>query len=245
MALPSALTARVATLLGYALVVLGGEKLNELHWAIDPVFRLGLARPLVSLVGWGEVVVGALLLHGPSREWGTRLFLAWMAGAVVTHIAAGDPVGAVVAAGVLVLAIAIALPAELDELPWRDRLPAPLLGWPADGRAAVIFLASRIGAALLFRWAVGGVLFWLALPVLGWCHLKREASVDGASPRLHPVLLYLVFFGLGIEGLWTWVQAAWEGRVDGVALSWAAAGIIGLVVGIRSMRSGSAPVPGA
>ena len=242
---PSAVSAGVTTTLGYLLVVVGGEKLNGLHWWLDPVFRLGMSDSVVHLVGWGEVLVGVLLVHRPFRGWGTRLFVAWMAGALTTHIAAGDVPGAVVAASVLALGIVISLQPGPEDMPWYDRVPAPLLRVPAGAGPTTAYLALRIGAAFLFRWAVGGVVFWLALPVLGVCHLKRATSVDRASPRLHPVLLYLLFFGLGIEGLWAFARAAVEGRVDGVALSWAAAGIVGLFVGLRSMRIRSAPLPGA
>jgi uncharacterized membrane protein YphA (DoxX/SURF4 family) len=87
---PSEVLSALATILGYAFVILGGAKLNQVGWAVDGMLALGIGPKGVALVGWGEIIIGAILAHGPLQKLGARILLGWIVVALFVHLKAGD-----------------------------------------------------------------------------------------------------------------------------------------------------------
>jgi hypothetical protein len=227
----------VATTLGYSLVALGGAKLNGLGWAVEPLARLQISGAGIPFIGWAEIALGCLLVHPPLQRVGTTLLALWMAAAVVTHLVAGDIAGVPVAAVLLLIAAGLAFAARRDSLDRAALLPIPLRHVPADGFEGVFFMANRVGLTFLFRWAIGGLLFWLCLPILGLWHARRCAG-DVVRPRLHYVLLYLLVFGFGAGGIWNFTGHVFMSDMVAASTGWPAGSPFQVELGFFSLGSG-------
>jgi hypothetical protein len=208
----------VATL-GYFLVVAGGAKLNGVEQVLEPLARLDLPDYSVPFIAWGEIVIGAMIARGPSRALGLLALVGWMLGALVVHLHVGDLSGAIPAALLLLIGMAFFFAGRKDKVS-GTLVPTPLQYQPEGLYDALSFLLHVVSLAFLFRWTVGGLLFWATLPVLGIVHYAREHDL-GAS-RLHCVLLYLLFYGYGIGGIWNFVGHFFMSDMVAASTGWSA-----------------------
>lgn len=183
---------------------LGGYTLNQPE-PIQPVYpMLGIPAWAIPWIGWAEILIGGMLAYGPAQKLGSWGLTIWMLGALTASLRAGDWA----AAG---LSLALLLLGAAAVWSWRRRpvdkwalVPAPLRRVPTKGVAVIVFLFQMTGLVFLVRWAIGGTLFWLCLPVLAWGHANREATRSDLR-FLHLLLLYLLVLGLGVGGLWNFV----------------------------------------
>lgn len=191
-------------LLGILLVFTGGAKVRTAERFVERFGTWGLDPELIPWTGAVEIVLGlGLLFHG-TRTLAAGPVALWMAGAVTVHLAAGELILAGLPLMVAGLAGIIAVTGfrggrHLDIVP-----PAPLLDPPVRPLARVRFLFALMGVSFLIRWAVGGMLFWASLPVLGLMHSHAEGA-GSARQRVEGVLLYLLVLGAGVAGLWGFV----------------------------------------
>lgn len=209
----------LATLSGFGLVFLGGAKLNGVEPALEALAGVGVSGRWIAVVGWSEIVIGIMLAHRPLRRLGGALLAGWMSGALAFHLRVGDLAGASVPMSLLGLALAVSVVARNDDLLPGDWVPIPLARAPEGAGPRVRFLANRIGLAFMFRWAVGGGLFWASLPVLGAVQAGR-GSLRRPLDLLHGVLLYLLFFGFGVGGLWNFTGHFFMSDIVAASTGW-------------------------
>ncbi len=191
-------------LLGLAFLALGGAKLNAPAGFVETFAAWGLHPGLVWWTGAMEVLLGlGVFFHG-TRTVAAGVLAGWMAGAAGVHLWAGDPALAALPAAVAVAAAGVAVSGSRAGWHRALPLPAPLRHPPRGGMPAAAFLLRLVGVSFLIRWAVGGTLFWAALPLLGLMH----ARADGARTtreRVGIVLLYLLVLGMGVAGVYGFV----------------------------------------
>lgn len=209
----------VAVTLGFGLVFLGGSKLNGVPEAMAPLETIGIPARFWPLVGWGELVLALLLTHPPLHRIAGAAMAAWMLSAAVLHAASLDLAGASLPVGLATLGVLLfrVAPALRPSTAW----PAPLRVLPATGMARSIFVARHVAVAFLVRWAVGGVMFWAALPLLAVSHALRMGTSDGKE-RLELVLLYLLFYGYGVGGAWNFAGHFFAADMVAQSVGWAA-----------------------
>lgn len=209
-----------ASLLGLAFVFAGGVKIRDPAAAAELFRNWGLDTSVIVPAGWVEAVLGLLLFHGPTRRAGAAAMAGWMLLFGILQGRAGQAGAAAASAGVFLLSLATVTLHRVPPQPAARRIPAPLRDPPATVRAGVGRLAALVGVSFLIRFAVGGVLFWCALPVLGWAHARRSDGAEASLP--HAVLLYLLVLGLGVSGLWSFVGHAFLADTVAGSVGWAA-----------------------
>lgn len=191
-------------ILGLAFLALGGAKLNAPAGFVEAFAAWGLHPGLVWWTGAMEVLLGlGIFFHG-TRTAAAGVLVAWMAGATGVHLWAGDPARAALPATVAVLGVAAAVSGFRAGWHRALPLPAPLRHPPRGGMPAAAFLFRMIGVSFLIRWAVGGMLFWAALPLVGLMHARAEGART-TRERVGAVLLYLLVLGMGVAGVWSFV----------------------------------------
>jgi hypothetical protein len=117
--------------------------------------------------------------------------------------------------GLLLIAELPLSPARLEG--WR----APLKRLPTRAVWVLPFLFRVVGVSFMIRWAVGGVAFWAALPILGLLHAASVGETS-ARGRLEHVLLYLLFFGYGAGGLWNFSGHFFAADMVAASVGWPA-----------------------
>lgn len=195
-------TSTAASALGIVLIILGGANLHGIHALVEPMHGVGPTNEPTTFVGLILIILGGMLAHRPLNKVGSRLLAVWMTGAATFQWWAGNPMGAAIP---FILAIVATLLAwQTRGAAWipRDGIPAPLSSVPqASFRRVTGRLLNLIGMAFMVRWAIGGLLFWLSLPLMGLAQARMGNDRRGEA-ALHSVLLYLLFFGFGVGGLW-------------------------------------------
>ncbi len=208
--------------LGHFLVILGGAKLNGIASALGPVTALGVPTSFVPVIAWGELLIGVMLIHAPLRKYGGSLLAAWMIGALTMHLRQEDFAGAALPMVLLTFGVALVISRRRDTPSWTDIVPAPLMATPPQGwLSSLIRLTGWIGPAFMFRWAIGGLLFWASLPFLGIAHARRRGA-GSSTDALHFVLLYLLFFGFGFGGLWNFTGHFFMSDMVAASTGWPA-----------------------
>lgn len=217
---PNRALSRFASVLGFMLVAFGGMKLNQPEQVQEVLTGLGVPDWGISWIGWAEVVIGAVLAHGPTRTIGAWALSLWMSGALTVHLMAGDFPGASVPLVLLLVGVAVAMDRRGQPVDWDRIIPTPLHGVPREGLRSLLHLLRLVSLVFLFRWTIGGVAFWLCLPVLGWAHARRE-SVTGGARLYHYLLLYLLVLGLGAGGFWNFVGHFLMSDMVAESIGWA------------------------
>lgn len=165
-------------------------------------------RTIAVTAGFGLVFLGGAVLHGMSA------FTGYLAAWGIPHVI--HPVIAWVAilAGLLLMHVSVH---GLN----AGALPAPLQWLPQSSAGRTAFTVRQLGAAFLIRWAVGGVLFWCALPLLALAHARNVAASDRIQ-RIGYLLLYLLFYGYGVGGIWNFVGHFFAADLVAASVGWAA-----------------------
>jgi hypothetical protein len=165
-------------------------------------------RVIGATAGFGLVFLGGAILHGlapithlldvPQLPHSVYPVIGWagiLAGLLMTHASShGLATGS---------------------------LPAPLQRLPRSGAGKVAFLVRQLGVAFLIRWAVGGVLFWCALPLLGASH-ARNVAASSRRQYMGCLLLYLLFYGYGVGGVWNFVGHIFAADMVAASVGWPA-----------------------
>ncbi|MCZ6870855.1 MAG: DoxX family protein [Gammaproteobacteria bacterium] len=188
--------------LGFGLVLLGGAKLNGIEATTAPLNALGVPPSLIPFIAWGEITIGLLLTQVRLHRLAGFALAGWMLAALGAHVLAGDWLGATLPLALLALGVVLSL--RTPDVNWSRAWPAPLDPLPRDRRRQLFFVVRHVGVAFLFRWAVGGLLFWSALPLLALSHARR-LSMASHRERLEHVVMYLLFYGYGVGGIWNFV----------------------------------------
>lgn len=165
-------------------------------------------RAMGVITGFGMVFVGGAVLHGMSPV--TR----YLDASDIPHTIYPFIGWVVVLAGLLVAHISVH---GLD----ARALPAPLQWLPGSGAGKAAFIARQLGIAFLIRWAVGGVLFWCALPLLAISH-ARNVAASGSRQQTGYLLLYLLFYGYGVGGIWNFVGHFFAADMVAASVGWPA-----------------------
>jgi hypothetical protein len=161
------------SLLGIGLVVFGGMALNQPE-QVRPVFEnLHISARAVYWIGWAEVLFGAMLAHSQTQKLGGLALTFWMMGAGAVHVRAGDLQGAGVPLALLLIGSGTLWLWRGTDWVQQKFVPTPFRRGPT-GPTVFLFLFQVIGLSFLFRWAIGGILFWLSLPVLAWSQARNE-----------------------------------------------------------------------
>jgi hypothetical protein len=71
--------------------------------------------------------------------------------------------------------------------------------------AGLRFAVRLVGVAFLLRWAVGGLAFSAALPLLALGHARLDGALRDRASVVRLLLLYLLVLGMGVGGLWGFV----------------------------------------
>ncbi|MDX1642812.1 MAG: DoxX family protein [Thermoanaerobaculia bacterium] len=207
-------------LLGLAFVFAGGAKLNDPAVVAGLFAAWGLGEWAIAPAAWVEVLLGLMLFHRPTRRAGAVGLVAWMLLFGLLQLRSGQAHAAAGSLAVLLLSlVALALTRDLPR-PRRlvDLLPMPLRSPPRRPVSAAIRLVEIVGLSFLIRWAIGGVLFWSVLPVLGWAHADRS---DGRErDPIEATLLYLLVLGLGVSGIWGFVGHRLMSDSVAAAIGW-------------------------
>lgn len=211
----------VGPLLGLSFIFLAGAKLNMPNIFAANFESWGLDPGLIRLTGVVEFLVGlGIFFHG-TRTVSAAVLVAWMAGAAVVHLRAGDPALAALPLTVALVASGVAVSGFRAGLHRVLRMPAPLRNPPAGVMRAIGFLVPLVGVSFLLRWTAGGMLFWGSLPVLALMH-AHTVSASGKRERVEMILLYMLVLGLGTAGLWMFVGHYWMSDQVAGSIGWAA-----------------------
>jgi len=221
----------LAVLLGIGFIVGGGAKLNDPAQAVDLFAAWGIhGRWSIVVAGWVEVLLGLAVLNRPTRSLGALGLSAWMLlwgtiQLVASSWAAAASAGVLMVMGSYLVAAHVTL--RRQGHPWSAGLLWPSGRWvesPLDQRpgpnvALVHSLMRVVGLAFLIRWAVGGVTYWLALPLLSGLSARSDAV--GPQQRLERTLLHLLVLGLGVSGLWSFVGHTFMSETVSQSVGWA------------------------
>lgn len=170
---------------------------------------------LLTAFGYGLVALGGAVLNDPSLAWlavlgttGTGPAPAWVGwfavavGLLLTRVRFRPTVGGIPIAGGSI------------------SLPAPLATLPEGAVPALVFVVRTVALAFMLRWAVGGILFWAALPFLALSDCRVSGTTDRAR-LLEALLLYLLFFGYGAGGVWNFVGHFFMADTVAASVGWA------------------------
>ena len=75
--------------------------------------------------------------------------------------------------------------------------------------------------SFLIRWAIGGNVFWLALPVLAMGHAWTEGATRDTRRVVDLVLLYLLVLGVGVGSLYGFVGHYFMSDSVAASVGWA------------------------
>ncbi len=215
------LSAALVPPLGLAFVALGGTKLHAQEWIARRFADWGLAPAFLGTAGAIEVALGLLLFFGPARRFGAAGLVVWMAGAIWTHARTGVPGEAVVPA-VLLVCFGVVATREFRQHGWSvPRPPVPLRAPPTRPLAGLLFVVQLVGVSFLIRWAVGGSVFWAALPVLAVGHAWTEAATRDARRLVDLVLLHLLVLGVGVGSVYGFVGHYFMSDAVAASVGWA------------------------
>ena len=190
--------------LGLLFVATGGAKLHGDPNMAARFAEWGYAPWFLVAAGFAEVGLGLAVFYGPTRGVGAAGLAAWMAGACLTHLRAGEMAVALLPATILA-AFAAGAAYELRRHGWHPRPPAPLRDPPARPMAGLLFAVQLVGVSFLVRSAIGGIAFWMALPLLALGHARRDGALGDRAQVVRLLLLYLLVLGMGVGGLWGFV----------------------------------------
>lgn len=212
---------RLVVLLGIGFIVGGGAKLTNPGQAVELFASWGLPGGwLITTAGWVEVALGTAILNRPTRPLGAFGLAAWMVLWAVIQLLAGSL--AAVASGVVLLLAALYLRDRLGALaPTGAWIESPLSPPPPPRLSAglVLRVVRLVGLAFLIRWAVGGVAYWLAIPLLA---LPLGSGGDtNRDARVETTLLHLLVLGLGVSGLWSFVGHTFMSGTVSQSVGWA------------------------
>lgn len=205
----------LVVLIGVGFIFGGGAKLNDPSPAVELFASWGVPGGwMIPTAGWVEVLLGLALLNRPTRPLASVGLSLWMLLWGTTQLLAGSWAAAASAVVLVLMGAylttwtmtrrqtdATGLPGMLR--PHRPWLESPLDSRPKRFVAVLHGLARIVGLAFLIRWAVGGITYWLALPLLALISVEPRATASEA--RLERTLLHLVVLGLGVSGLWSFV----------------------------------------
>lgn len=209
----------VAVTLGYGLVFLGGSKLNGIPQASAPLAAIRIPAELWGAVGGGELLIGLLLTQPAVHRMAGTALTTWLLAATALHVLAGDVPGALVP---LVLAgFGLWIARDAARFDARRAWPAPLARLPETAPTRFGFVARHLGVSFLLRWAVGGVVFWAALPLLALSH-ARKVGAASTRARLELVLLHLLFYGYGAGGIWNFSGHFFAADMVAASVGWPA-----------------------
>ena len=194
----------VSPLLGLLLVALGGAKIHGDPTTAARFAAWGYAPGFLVAAGWVEVGLGVAVFYAPTRGLGAAGLATWMVGACGTHLRAGAAIAALLPATLLAVC-ATGAAYELRSRGWHPRPPAPLRDPPARPMAGLRFAVRLVGVAFLLRWAVGGLAFSAALPLLALGHARLDGALRDRASVVRLLLLYLLVLGMGVGGLWGFV----------------------------------------
>lgn len=160
-------------------------------------------------LGYGLVALGGAKINGVGAIVAPILGIGVLH-ALIPWLGWGE-----VAAGLLLVAFGSRIPRG------TRALPAPLASLPRTRGMAFAFVLRQIGVAFLLRWAVGGILFWIALPLLALadCMRREEAA---RRDVLASLVLYFVFYGYGIGGVWNFVGHFFMSDAVAASVGWPA-----------------------
>lgn len=102
---------------------------------------------------------------------------------------------------------------------WREALPAPLSTLPSARSRVLGFVIRQACLAFLIRWAVGGVIFWVALPLVALADVYRRGPTTRAR-LAEALVLYLLFFGYGVGGIWNFVGHFFMADTVAASVGW-------------------------
>ena len=190
--------------LGLLLVAIGGAKLHGDPNMVSRFAEWGYAPWFLVAAGFVEVGLGLAVFYGPTRGMGAAGLATWMAGACWTHLRAGEAAVALLPATILVI-FAAGATYELRSHGWHPRPPAPLRDPPARPMAGLLFAVQLVGVSFLMRWAIGGIAFSMALPLLALGHARADGALRDHAHVVRLLLLYLLVLGMGVGGLWGFV----------------------------------------
>jgi hypothetical protein len=159
------------------------------------------------------------VFYAPTRAIGAAGLAAWMAGACGTHLRAGEGAAALLPATILAV-FAAGAAYELRGQGWHPRPPAPLRDPPARPVAGLLFAVRLVGVAFLVRWAVGGLAFSTALPLLALAHARGDGALRDRVHVVRLLLLYLLVLGIGVGGLWGFVGHFLMSDVVAISIGW-------------------------
>ena len=209
-----------AGLLGLAFVAAGGVKLDDPARFADMFAAWGLPPGAAVWSGRVEVILGLVVFWAPTRRYGALGLAAWMLLFAPLQLRAGQTGASLASLAVLALAGALAV-VEVRARGWKLReLPTPLASPPPRPAAGVGRAAELVGVSFLIRYAVGGMLFWSALPVLAVFHARAEGR-QGVRSLVEPALLHLLVLGVGVSGLWGFVGHFFMSAEVGTSVGWA------------------------
>ncbi|MDX1493270.1 MAG: DUF6790 family protein [Longimicrobiales bacterium] len=228
----------LAILIGIGFIVGGGAKLNDPARVAELFASWGLpGGGLILAAGWTEVVLGVALLNRPTRPLAAAGLAVWMVLWGSVQIAAGS--AAAVASVVVLALMALYLLGRSEPFLSKDGwVESPLGPAPSPSLTAVHRIVRLVGIAFLIRWAVGGITYWLALPLLSLADPRaRDDSPNGprsrddapADPLIHAaapagwlegVLLHLLVLGLGVSGLWSFVGHTFMSETVSRSVGW-------------------------
>jgi hypothetical protein len=228
---------RAGPLLGLMLLAVAGAKLNMPERFIDRFLDWGLQPGLIPVTGVIELLLGTGLLVAASRAYAAAGLSVWMLGAATVHLVAGDahlsavPLGIAGVAGIVLWS---GVPSGLYRL---QGLPAPLARPPQRVVPRALFLLRLLGVSFFFRWIVGGLVYWAALPLLGALHARATAH-PGSRRLLESVLLYLLVLGIGVSGVWGFVGHFFLSEQVALSIGWAAGSPFQLELAFYHLASG-------
>lgn len=161
----------------------------------------------------------------------------WMLGAAGVHIRAGDAGLAVLPLAITGASVVVLWSGLRSGLQRLQGPPAPLAAPPNGSLRRVLFLVQILGVSFFFRWIVGGIAYWAALPLLGLLHARATGHV-GARRLLESVLLYLLVLGIGVAGVWGFVGHFFMSDQVAGSIGWATGSPFQLELAFYHLASG-------
>lgn len=220
----------LAVLVGIGFIFGGGAKLADPARVVGLFASWGVRGEwTIVTAGWVEVVLGLALLNRPTRALGAAGLGLWMLLWGALQLAAGSWAAAASAIVLLLMGIHLATTRTarrhrsaggprgmlLPDGPWVE---SPLEDPPKGFAAAGHRLVRIVGVAFLIRWAVGGVPYWLGLPLVADLSVRRDARTP--RDRLERTLLHLLVLGLGVNGVWAFVGHTFMSEAVSQSVGW-------------------------